>query len=50
MTLALFAFIIFQIGSCFHALASQHGGDSPIYASNVAGITGAYHYTQLFIG
>jgi hypothetical protein len=48
MLLALFAFVIFQIGSHIFAWVSL-GIDPPIYATHVAEMTGVYHHTQLSV-
>jgi hypothetical protein len=42
-TLAIFALVIFQIGSCIFDLGSL-GCDLPIY---IAGMTGTYHHAWL---
>jgi hypothetical protein len=49
MALALFALIIFQIGSHFYAQINLDH-DAPIYSSHIAGITYMHHWAQLFIG
>jgi uncharacterized membrane protein YccC len=43
--LTLFASVTFEIGSCFMLASLDH--DLPIYASQVAGMTGTYHQAQL---
>jgi hypothetical protein len=48
-SLALFALVIFQIGSYF-ILGGGLDCDPPIYASQVSGMTGTHHHTWLFIG
>jgi hypothetical protein len=45
----LFALVIFLIGSHFMPVPAGLW-EPPIYASQVAGMTGVHHHTQFFIG
>jgi hypothetical protein len=46
--LLVLVLVIFLIGSHMYPTGLDH--NPPIYASHVAGMTGMYHHTQLFIG
>jgi hypothetical protein len=49
MAPAFFALVIFRVGSHIYVWASLDYG-YPIHSSCIAGMTGMYHHTQLFIG
>jgi hypothetical protein len=47
MPLAVFAFVIFQIGSCAFALGWPQTMIHWLMPPTIAGITGSYHHAQL---
>jgi hypothetical protein len=47
MSPALFALVVFQIGSRIFAQAGLDH-DPSVYVSHVAGITGSHHHIQLY--
>jgi hypothetical protein len=51
MSLALFALVIFQIGSHIYIFLTQASLDldSPIYTFHIAGMTGMCYHTQLLL-
>jgi hypothetical protein len=48
MPLVLLGLVIFQVGSCLRDLAGLNCNPS-VYASQVAGMTGVHHHTQILL-